>query len=517
MKVLKVLVTILCGVVLSEQVSSPSDDHYWAAVVEYEYTNFETDSSEVYTAKSLQRYSDIILSKEVDPVDILVFSEYGLSDTGMGSRVPDPGEGIVPCDSPEYGISVRNLSCLARDRQKYLVVNLAEIASCPMKGETRPCAKNGLYNFNSNVVFDRNGAVIARYRKFNLYNEPKMNITLEADLSVFKTDFGVEFGTFICFDLLFEKPALQLVRRGIKDFVYSTMWFSDLPFLTAVQIQQGWAYANNVNFLVSGSNNPGIGSTGSGIYSGRRGPIVSYISYKNETKLYVAKVPKIDRTNAMVSKHQSTRYSPSEMAGMKTTRDQVETYVSENLPLVSHKNYKTSLCQQDVCCNFTIDYSVNNVVNESNFYHYKLAAGDTSRSVNGFADIYITTCAIMACSGSRPADCAVRFKNPSEVAEVIRFNSIEIEGVFGGNDEEVSLVPSNVDTSMLPLEVDEFHFSHKYNQPYHQVHYQLTKPRSDIFTFAIWGRRYKGVSRATKMFAFCAPLIYSALLTNLYN
>lgn len=59
-----------------------------------------------------------------------------------------------------------------------------------------------------------------------------MNITDEPELATFETDFGVTFGTFICFDILFEKPALQLVREGVKHIIFPSMWFGELPFLT---------------------------------------------------------------------------------------------------------------------------------------------------------------------------------------------------------------------------------------------------------------------------------------------
>lgn len=72
-----------------------------------------------------------------------------------------------------------------------------------------------------------------RYRKYNLFNEKGTSITDEPELAFFDTDFGVRFGTFICFDLMFDKPALQLLEQlDIKDYAFSTAWFSELPFLT---------------------------------------------------------------------------------------------------------------------------------------------------------------------------------------------------------------------------------------------------------------------------------------------
>lgn len=60
------------------------------------------------------------------------------------------------------------------------------------------------------------------------------------EIVIFQTDFGVNFGIFICFDILFHEPALQLTRlRQITDFVYPTAWFSEVPFLTGTTVKRG--------------------------------------------------------------------------------------------------------------------------------------------------------------------------------------------------------------------------------------------------------------------------------------
>lgn len=78
---------------------------------------------------------------------------------------------------------------------------------------------------------------INRYRKTNLFNEEQFNVTSVPEIVTFDTDFGVKFGTFICFDILFHEPALQLTRlHNITDIVYTTAWFSEVPFLTGKRI-----------------------------------------------------------------------------------------------------------------------------------------------------------------------------------------------------------------------------------------------------------------------------------------
>lgn len=87
-------------------------------------------------------------------------------------------------------------------------------------------------NLNLNVS-NRNIFTYFRYRKFNLFREFGFNHTNQSELCTFDTDFGVRFGMFICFDILFQDPAARLIREtGVKDVIYSTAWFSEIPLLT---------------------------------------------------------------------------------------------------------------------------------------------------------------------------------------------------------------------------------------------------------------------------------------------
>ena len=66
-----------------------------------------------------------------------------------------------------------------------------------------------------------------------MFGETGFTTTPEAEISILDTDFGVKFGTFTCFDLIFEKPAVQLVKEwGVTDIVFPTAWFSALSFLS---------------------------------------------------------------------------------------------------------------------------------------------------------------------------------------------------------------------------------------------------------------------------------------------
>jgi pantetheine hydrolase len=84
----------------------------------------------------------------------------------------------------------------------------------------------------------------------------------------------------------------MLANNNVKHILYSSMWFSESPFLTSTQTQQAWAYENNVVLIAAGANNPKKGSTGSGIYVGRHGALDIIFSPERKRFLMVQQVPK---------------------------------------------------------------------------------------------------------------------------------------------------------------------------------------------------------------------------------
>uniref|UniRef100_A0A182NCA6 CN hydrolase domain-containing protein n=1 Tax=Anopheles dirus TaxID=7168 RepID=A0A182NCA6_9DIPT len=479
----------------SKQLSTPSDPHYWAGVVEFSSNRVSGEHPENSTINRLTEYLAIIDSPEAANTDVLVFPEGTLNRFETASFVPNPSDNVVPCNNLRYERVVRDVSCAARNRKKYVVINLTEKAQCPDRFDTRPCSSDGLYHFNTNVAFDREGMVVSRYRKFNLFGEAGINTTTYPEMASFHTDFGVQFGHFICFDLMFNEPALELVRLGITDFIFPTMWFSELPFLTAAQIQQGWAFANNANLLAAGASFPAIGSTGTGIYSGRRGAITTVMTHEPQTKLYVAQVPKMSFPNAVINKVPPQKGTPAQMAKLLLKRDQIDKYATKDLPMTSNGQLEERVCYESHCCNFTINYSVKSNLQNSKYYRYKLAAYDADRTFDGFADGQITTCAIFACSSASYSTCSQRFEANEAYEEAVTFNSITISAKFADNDQTFVL-PNNVDTSIVPFDVSETEYivvpSVGDRTPHNVVTFKLNQPRSDLYTFAIWARKFEG-------------------------
>lgn len=211
---------------------------------------------------------------------------------------------------------------------------------------------------------------IFRYRKYNLFGEAGITQPTSPDIRKFTTDFGVTFGHFICFDLMFQTPALELIDQGVKDIIFPTMWFSELPFLSAVQIQQNWAHSNDVNFLGAGANQPSVGSGGSGIYSGKSGALISTMTGQPTTRLLVHEVPKIPGNQVPQT---SPAYSGSDLDNFKLKRDQLDIYnfrmiqLPESAAAPRHDNFQ--ICQNytddNLCCDFEIVVSLQSVPENS--------------------------------------------------------------------------------------------------------------------------------------------------------
>ena len=127
------------------------------------------------------------------------------------------------------------------------------------------------------MAIDESGRLLEKYHKTHLYDTaPHTGESHWFDYPVpnprsFRTSFGVTFGMFICFDILFRQPAADLaMAHNISDWVFSTHWESPgPPMLPAPSVQQGFSAGLGVNVL--GSNAARTGplsqSQGSGIYA----------------------------------------------------------------------------------------------------------------------------------------------------------------------------------------------------------------------------------------------------------
>nr|XP_013189643.1 unnamed protein product [Amyelois transitella] len=478
------LAALACLVKITIQRSTPEDGSYSAAVVEFQVTR---NSSE-----AMEDYIRLINEAAEQNADIIVFPEMTLTRGGEYFTVPINSllkEYPIPAISPDlYDNGMVSISRAARENQIYVVVNVQERVDCSdAPGEL--CPEQKVYLFNTNVVFDRSGAVVDRYRKINLFGEITRTPSLDNYLGFFETDFGVKFGHFICFDLMFQIPAIQVVEKNqITDVIFTTMWFSELPYLTAVQIQEAYAYRMNVNFLASGANNVGIGSAGSGIYSGKAGALVSTMPGVPTTRLMVATVPKAP--GQVTGPYPGPIYdSPEDHDSLYLITDpSVRSHISRELV---HGFQEFTITDKDVSCHFTVRL---NQTGADVQYKYRAAAFSGVRSFTGVATGGSRLCSVVACAGDTIDTCGKRYPTYVEDASAT-FEELTIvatvptpilDTTLSAQDSE--FFPISLNVAIMPLEVQDTTFTEEIQGENTIFTFTLNNHDVKLYAFSVWGR-----------------------------
>ncbi|KAH9516028.1 Vascular non-inflammatory molecule 2 [Dermatophagoides farinae] len=243
-----------------------------------------------------------ILAKERD-VDLIVFAESGLM-TGIHDRkmaleysIQIPNELTHLCENVEqiYDSSVsvlKRLSCLAMKYEIFLVAQLLDKQPCT-RNITTECRDN-YYIYNTAVLFDRVGQLVAKYHKMQPYGEMFLDPAQHDELIYIDTSLG-RFGFQICFDIIYKKPGHILATEyDVDTIIFPTHWMDEAPFLSASQFQMAWAFGNNVSLLASNIHHPfQAGSLGSGIYNGgpERTFLNAHFTEDDAERLVIGRLP----------------------------------------------------------------------------------------------------------------------------------------------------------------------------------------------------------------------------------
>ena len=312
--------------VLSLDTASASSS-YKAAVVEFAPKSYLAGSPNASTTKAIAQQNmkpnldsmeELAKNASAQGARIIVFPECGVTGRiycvnckqavrAYAEDIPDvvPGTTTVnPCTDAQYADRpvLQRLSCIARDHGIVLVANMPD--------------EKGDVLFNTDVIFEADGSLIAKYYKQHLFSLESLTFNTSNNYRyiTFTASFGVEFSVFICYDVLFCDPPLDVVNKGIQNFVYSTYWGNRYPHYMSVSVRQGWSWRNKVNVLSSGINNKfddeNLGkfySSGSGIYSAGK-PLGYYVSGETfaepSGRLIIADVPLVPGNVDVTSKGQ---------------------------------------------------------------------------------------------------------------------------------------------------------------------------------------------------------------------
>ncbi|XP_050438268.1 vanin-like protein 1 isoform X2 [Adelges cooleyi] len=496
--------------------------YYVAAVVEYLPTLGSNPLQSIQ--KNLPVYEDIIANASQYDVDILVFPEGGLTGLTLPddrkdiqqfvTEIPSPESNTIPCFTDKCSIILKKLSCAARLNRIYVVVNLPEIEYCS-KEEDPSCADDLANYYNTNVVFDRQGTIVARYRKFNLFREGGFNVTHSSELCTFDTDFGVRFGMFICFDILFQNPAnLVIQEKGVKDVVYSTAWFSEIPLLTADSVQSGWAYTNDVNLIAAGYNTPSMSVGGSGIYAGRDGPLVMVMPDRPGTQILLSRVLKrqfpdpdtICKSKCSIDKTFMTFMSDGLVLPYGKEKCPININRPSDLRFFMDKSFKyfhvetmRSELEQDDTLTASMEYEQDGFAcamtvswrNENNnaTTDYNMFAYSGRRTFGDFLSAHVETCGLTAYKyrDSSAGGGGVSYYDPPK--SLVTITAIDI--VARTSDLTTAVIPTTLNTASYPLTNDYFTFAKRTvaaedGRKVLEVSMQLCKPVANLITFGLY-------------------------------
>ncbi|XP_056419296.1 pantetheinase isoform X2 [Hyla sarda] len=336
--------------------------------------------------------------------------------------IPDPNVNWIPCIDPKrFGpapVQTR-LSCMARNYSIYVAANIGDKKMCN-KSDVG-CPDDGQYNYNTAVVYDSNGTLVARYHKDNLFlGEVQFNAPKEPEIVTFTTPFG-KFGIFICFDILFYNPAVALVvEHNVDTILFPTAWMNLLPHLTAIEFHSAWAMGMGVNLLSSNTHNTGKKMTGSGIFSPDK-VVPYYYNMMNESgHLLISELyshPRNSSTyypvkwNQYASQIENYPSSTNVFNGFLFADEYTFTELKE-----LHGEY--SVCQNGFCCHLTY-----RIAEKHSDEVYVFGVFDGLHTVEG--EYYLQVCTLLKCQSMDLNSCG-----ESVETSFTRFDSFSISGNF---------------------------------------------------------------------------------------
>uniref|UniRef100_A0A6G1RC36 Vanin 1 n=1 Tax=Hypotaenidia okinawae TaxID=2861861 RepID=A0A6G1RC36_9GRUI len=339
--------------------------------------------------------------------------------------IPDPAVNWIPCTDPTRFAPApvqERLSCMARNNSIYVVANIGDKKPC--NSSDPGCPSDGRYQYNTNVVYDSEGKLVARYHKYNLFRrETQFNYPKEPERVTFDTLFG-KFGIFTCFDILFQDPAVVLVSELQVDTVlFPTAWMNVLPFLTAIEFHSAWAMGMGVNLLSANTHNHFLEMTGSGLFTPEGPAAYHYDSRTREGRLLIAELsarPRLSPTYPPAVNWSSYATSIKKVPEKDTFSGAVRRDIFTFSELRQEDGNYT-VCQGDLCCHLVYRMS-----NKSNDEVYVLGAFDGLHG--SLIKYHWQICTLLKCKSTELNSCGQQV----ETAQT-RFEMFSLSGTFGTN------------------------------------------------------------------------------------
>lgn len=263
----------------------------------------------------------------------------------------------------------------------------------------------------------------------------------------------------------------------------------------------------DVNFLASGYNNPRGGSSGSGIYAGKEGPIVAVMPTVPSTQLLLAVVPK---KSFQRTKHVSSNVSnvcelitatpyrnafPERLdgndSGITMLSDYLEPY--ETLLLTENEFFsKHTVCHNELCCDFELVMHRSQQIMNSSYKDnvYRLAVFDGIRSYT-YVTAGVQICAVISCINDSLSSCVKDLKLSKQEMLNTVFDYVHISGNFRQSNS--IHLPITLVRGYDVLSSDKFQFTREEMPERNEIKVDMKTSRqnSNLLTFAIFGRDFQ--------------------------
>ncbi|NWV36654.1 VNN1 Pantetheinase, partial [Grantiella picta] len=387
--------------------------------------------------------------------------------------IPDPAVNWIPCTDPSrFGPAPvqERLSCMARNNSIYVVANIGDKKPCDSSDPN--CPSDSRYQYNTDVVFDPEGKLVARYHKYNLFlTEGQFNYPKEPEAVTFETPFG-KFGIITCFDILFYEPAVVLVSKMQVDTVlFPTAWMNVLPFLTAVEFHSAWAMGMGVNVLAANTHNTSMAMTGSGIYAPAGARTYSYNTKTEDGHLLIAELdahPRLSPASPPAVSWNS--YALSVERFPQNDHEFTGIIFQDNFTFteLTEPAGNLTLCQKGLCCHLSYE-----MAEKRDDEVYVLGVFDDLHIIEG--QYYLQICTLLKCLSTNLSTCG----QPVEMAQT-KFEMFSLSGTFGTSYVFPEVLYSGV--QLAPGEFEVLNDGRLISK---------TKPTKPIITVTLFGRWYE--------------------------
>ncbi|RYH21844.1 hypothetical protein EON65_20050 [archaeon] len=233
---------------------------YVAAVAEHTvFMGQSSDTSSYKLQVNLDIYKNLTVLAKSRGAQVLVFPEFGLVPDTIDHRSSlydyaeeidfNPSNPIVPCDHPEQFTDKPvqyQMSCVAKEQGIVVLVNTVHWVDCDSAIDSS-CPEDKHYQFNTDIILDERGALVSLYHKSHEFPGLLKAYDQYPQITevTYKASFGVTFGIFICFDIMFDDPPKMLRQQGVEHFLYAVQQ-GDIGEKTIIE---GWSKSNDAVVL----------------------------------------------------------------------------------------------------------------------------------------------------------------------------------------------------------------------------------------------------------------------------